>query len=88
VVAQHGPEDVEASAGQGQDCLSVVFALSAVRSTRSAAGDLHHQALRALGHRLVGILHGCLRHHTHYGIVKLFESGCGAVDVSGSGSGM
>src|ERR1700752_2455324 len=32
----------------------------------SAAGDLHHQALRALGNRLVGILHGCLRHHTTY----------------------
>ena len=31
-----------------------------------AAGDLHHQALRALGNRLVGILHGCLRHHTPY----------------------
>jgi transposase len=33
---------------------------------RRAAGDTHHQALRALGNRLVGILHGCLRHHTHY----------------------
>jgi transposase len=31
-----------------------------------AAGDQHHQALRALGNRLVGILHGCLRHHTRY----------------------
>jgi len=31
-----------------------------------ANGDTHHQALRALGNRLVGILHGCLRHHTHY----------------------
>jgi transposase len=31
-----------------------------------AAGDLHHQALRTLGNRLVGILHGCLRHHTNY----------------------
>jgi transposase/transposase IS116/IS110/IS902 family protein len=31
-----------------------------------AAGDLHHQALRALGNRLVGILHGCLRHHNRY----------------------
>ena len=31
-----------------------------------AAGDLHHQALRALGNRLVGILHGCLRHHATY----------------------
>lgn len=33
---------------------------------RRAAGDLHHQALRALGNRLVGILHGCLRHRVHY----------------------
>ena len=31
-----------------------------------AAGNLHHQALRAVGNRLVGILHGCLRHHTKY----------------------
>jgi Transposase/Transposase IS116/IS110/IS902 family len=31
-----------------------------------AAGDTHHQALRALGNRLVGILHGCLRHHSRY----------------------
>ena len=30
------------------------------------AGDTHHQALRALGNRLVGILHGCLRHHRPY----------------------
>ena len=33
---------------------------------RRAAGDLHHQALRALGNRLVGILHGCLRHQATY----------------------
>ena len=31
-----------------------------------AAGDTHHQALRALGNRLVAILHGCLAHHTTY----------------------
>ncbi|OBG47891.1 hypothetical protein A5672_00010 [Mycobacterium alsense] len=30
------------------------------------AGDTHHQALRALGNRLVGILHGCSRHRTPY----------------------
>jgi transposase len=29
-------------------------------------GATHHQALRALANRLVGILHGCLRHHAHY----------------------
>jgi hypothetical protein len=33
---------------------------------RRAAGDTHHRALRALANRLVGILHGCLRHHTPY----------------------
>jgi transposase len=33
---------------------------------RKDAGDLHHQALRALGNRLVGILHGCLKHKTLY----------------------
>ena len=33
---------------------------------RRAAGDLHHQALRALGNRLVGYLHGCLRDRTLY----------------------
>jgi transposase len=31
-----------------------------------ARGATHHQALRALANRLVGILHGCLRHHTNY----------------------
>ena len=33
---------------------------------RRAAGDLHHQALRVLGNRLVGYLHGCLRTRTGY----------------------
>ena len=31
-----------------------------------AAGATHHQALRALANRLVGILHGCLEHQTPY----------------------
>jgi hypothetical protein len=34
--------------------------------TRRSAGDTHHAALRALGNRLVGILHGCLAHHSVY----------------------
>jgi transposase len=29
-------------------------------------GATHHQALRALANRLVGILHGCLHHHATY----------------------
>jgi len=31
-----------------------------------AKGNSHHQALRILGNRLVGILHGCLQHATAY----------------------
>jgi hypothetical protein len=46
--------------------LSVSPGCRAFYDQRRAAGDLHHQALRALGNRLVGILHGCLRHHTRY----------------------
>ena len=50
--------------------MGLLRALSASPGARAlydqhrAAGDTHHQALRALGNRLVGILHGCLRHHT------------------------
>lgn len=33
---------------------------------RRGAGDTHHRALRALANRLVGILHGCLRHGALY----------------------
>ena len=33
---------------------------------RRAKGDGHHQTLRPLGNRLVGILHGCLEHRTPY----------------------
>ena len=38
----------------------------ALYDTQRARGATHHQALRALANRLVGILHGCLRHHTGY----------------------
>jgi hypothetical protein len=31
-----------------------------------ARGVSHHAALRQLGNRLVGILHGCLKTRTHY----------------------
>ena len=33
---------------------------------RREHGDTHHRALRALANRLVGILHGCLKHQTPY----------------------
>ena len=34
--------------------------------THRARGATHHQALRALGNRLVGILHSCLAHRVTY----------------------
>jgi hypothetical protein len=34
--------------------------------TQRARGATHHQALRTLANRLVGILHGCLTHRTTY----------------------
>jgi transposase len=34
---------------------------------RRARGATHHQALRAVANRLVGILHGCLTHRQPYG---------------------
>jgi Transposase/Transposase IS116/IS110/IS902 family len=51
------------------------WAMASLRSSPGArayydqhikANNSHPQALRALANRLVGILHGCLRHHTHY----------------------
>ena len=51
------------------------WALASLRSSpgarayydhRITAKDTHRQALRALANRLVGILHGCLHHHSHY----------------------
>jgi hypothetical protein len=38
----------------------------ALYDTQRARGATHHAALRALANRLVGILHGCLRHGTTY----------------------
>ena len=38
----------------------------ALYDERKARGDRHHQALRVVGNRLVGILHGCLNNETLY----------------------
>lgn len=46
--------------------LSVSPGARAYYDARRSRGATHHQALRALANRLVGVLHGCLRHHTSY----------------------
>jgi Transposase/Transposase IS116/IS110/IS902 family len=40
-----------------------------------ARGATHYQALRAVANRLVGILHGCLRHHTLYDEHRAWHAG-------------
>jgi transposase len=52
--------------GQAFTALNASPGARAYYDARRARGATHHQALRALGNRLVGILHGCLRHHTLY----------------------
>ena len=52
---------------QGAFCsISASPGARAFYDARRAAGDSHHKALRALGNRWVGILHGCLLHHSLY----------------------
>jgi hypothetical protein len=41
-------------------------ARGAARNAHRARGASHHQALRALGNRLVGVLHGCLARRAAY----------------------
>ena len=51
---------------QGFSALSGSPGARACYDRHRARGATHHQALRALANRLVGILHGCLRHHQPY----------------------
>ncbi len=51
---------------QAFTALTVSPGARAYYDRQRSRGATHHQALRALANRLVGILHGCLRHHSHY----------------------
>src|SRR5262249_62257364 len=68
VLARHAPNRrLYDAIDQGAFCaLSASLGARAFYDHHRTAGDTHHQALRALGNRLVGILHGCLRHQTLY----------------------
>jgi transposase len=46
--------------------ISVSPGARAFYDEHKAGGDTHNQALRAVANRLVGILHGCLKHRTLY----------------------
>jgi len=51
---------------QAYSALRVSPGVRACYDRQRARGATHYQALRAVANRLVGILHGCLRHHTPY----------------------
>lgn len=51
---------------QAFSALSTSPGARAYYDSHRTRGKTHHQALRSLGNRLVGILHGCLRHKTTY----------------------
>jgi transposase len=51
---------------QAFSALSTSPGARAYYDERRARGATHHQALRAVANRLVGILHGCLRHQSLY----------------------
>ncbi len=51
---------------QAFTALSASPGARAYYDARRATGANHNQALRAVSNRLVGILHGCLRHGTAY----------------------
>ena len=51
---------------QAQSALRASPGARAYYDQHRARGATHYQALRTLASRLVGILHGCLRHHTLY----------------------
>ena len=51
---------------QAYSALRVSPGARAFYDQQRARGATHYQALRALANRLVGILHGCLRHHALY----------------------
>ena len=59
--------------------LSVSPGARAYYDARRARGATHHQALRALANRLVGVLHGCLKNRQLYGEDVAWPTGLEAV---------
>jgi transposase len=51
---------------QAYSALRVSPGARALYDRQRARGATHYQALRAVANRLVGVLHGCLRHHSLY----------------------
>jgi transposase len=62
----HNDRLIDALTSQAQSALKTSPGARAYYDKQRARGLDHHPALRQLANRLVGILHGCLKTHTHY----------------------
>jgi transposase len=62
----HNDRLIDALGRQAQSALNASPGARAYYDTQRARGLGHQAALRHLANRLVGILHGCLKTHTHY----------------------
>ena len=62
----HNDRLVDALNGQAFAALTASLGARAYYDQQRAAGRNHHDALRRLANRLVGILHGCLKTRTRY----------------------
>jgi transposase IS116/IS110/IS902 family protein len=62
----HNDRLVDALNGQAFSALGASPGARAFYDQQRAAGHAHHDALRRLANRLVGILHGCLKTRTRY----------------------
>jgi transposase len=62
----HNDRLIDALISQAQSALQASPGARAYYDKQRARGLDHYPALRQLANRLVGILHGCLKTHTHY----------------------
>jgi transposase len=62
----HNDRLIDALISQAESALQASPGARAYYDKQRARGLDHYPALRQLANRLVGILHGCLKTHTHY----------------------
>ena len=69
VLAEFGDDRHRYATAKGRKAFAALTASPGARrcyDAHRARGATHHQAVRALGNRLVGVLHGCLAHRVAY----------------------
>jgi hypothetical protein len=83
--AQRPAQRTSSSTAQAFAALSSPPGARAQYDAQRARGAIHHQALRSLSNRLIGILHGCLRHHILYDEAIAWHTDSTSQEAVGSG---